>query len=66
MERILVIFNMPGMNAIQITISGELNCPEEANVSGVTQLLDCKTKKRYIIPTSMIAYMECEEINNGE
>lgn len=66
MERILVIFNMPGLEMLDITISGELNCPEEANVSGVTQLSDCKTKKRYIIPTTMIAYMECEEINNGE
>lgn len=65
MERILVIFNMPGLEMLDITVSGSIIIPEVADVSGFTELIAYNTKTRYIIPNSMIAYMECEDIDDG-
>ena len=59
MERISIIFNMPGLEMLQVTVEKEFDFLKEAHI---VMIRDCDTKVRYIIPTSMIAYMECEEI----
>lgn len=59
MERISIIFNMPGLEMLQIRVEKEFDVLKEAHI---IMIRDCDTKKRYIIPISMIAYMECEEV----
>lgn len=65
MERISIIFNVSGMDMLNITVENKLDIPDRIiNTSGIA-ITDCKTKKRYVIPMGSIAYMECEETIGG-